>query len=183
MGVPEGYQSLEDAFVRWARDEVDVRAVIAVGSRARIEPPADDWSDLDLMVYTRAPDDLLDSTDWLDDVGPVCIAMPGRTASGEPEILVMFDGGFDVDVVVGRIEDLAATAQAGRVPHGICGVRGSWSGPLPGSCPAGQSANTPRSAESTRSLARMGGAPVGARVSRPSRVASVPSRPGGRTCL
>ena len=71
MSAPEVYQSLEDAFVRWASDEVDMRAVIAVGSRARIEPPADDWSDQDLMVYTRAPDDLLDSTDWLDDVGPV----------------------------------------------------------------------------------------------------------------
>jgi aminoglycoside 6-adenylyltransferase len=113
-----GFESLEAAFVRWARDEVEVRAVIAVGSRARVEPPADDWSDLDLMVYTRAPDRLLENTDWLDQVGRVCIVMPGRTASGEPEILVMFDGGFDVDVVVGRIEDLAGMARAGMVPHG-----------------------------------------------------------------
>ena len=118
MSSSKGFESLEAAFVRWARDEVDVRAVIAVGSRARVEPPADEWSDLDIMVYTRAPDRLLESTDWLSQVGRVCIAMPGRTASGEPEILVMFDGGFDVDVVVGRIEDLAGMARAGRVPHG-----------------------------------------------------------------
>jgi aminoglycoside 6-adenylyltransferase len=112
------YESLEAAFVRWARDEDDVRAVIAVGSRARIEPPADDWSDLDIMVYTRAPDHLLARSAWLDQIAPVLITIPGRTAGGEPEILVMFDGGFDVDVVVGRIGDLADAARAGTVPHG-----------------------------------------------------------------
>ena len=92
--------------------------MIAVGSRARVEPPADQRSDLDLMVYTRTPGTLLESTGWLDQVGPVSIALPGRTAGDEPEILVMFDGGLDVDVVVGRIEDLEAMARTSSVPHG-----------------------------------------------------------------
>ncbi len=118
MSSSEVFASLEARFVRWATAEPGVRAVIAVGSRARAHPPADDWSDLDLVVYARDPGVFLKDTGWLDDVAPVCVAIPGRTAGGEPEVLAMFDGGFDVDVVVARVEDLQAMAQTGAVPAG-----------------------------------------------------------------
>src|SRR5437870_844238 len=37
-------EQLEDRFVTWAKGRPDIRAAIVIGSRARIERPADAWS-------------------------------------------------------------------------------------------------------------------------------------------
>ena len=43
------YKRLIKRFVKWAKTETNIRAAIIIGSRARVDHPADDWSDLDLL--------------------------------------------------------------------------------------------------------------------------------------
>jgi aminoglycoside 6-adenylyltransferase len=52
---PATYSQLEQNFVAWAGDRADIRAALVVGSRARREPPPDEWSDLDFILYAADP--------------------------------------------------------------------------------------------------------------------------------
>jgi aminoglycoside 6-adenylyltransferase len=109
---------IEAALAAWAAARHDVRAVVVVGSQARTDPPPDEWSDLDVMLYVDGPARLLADTSWLTAIAPTWITIPYHTASGEPELLVLFAGGHDVDFVVHDAADLAEMARQREVPAG-----------------------------------------------------------------
>ncbi len=72
IGFPGGSYgesfSLADLRLR-ANTRPDIRAAIVIGSRARVERPADEWSDLDIIVFTTAPEYYLSKVDWLENIG------------------------------------------------------------------------------------------------------------------
>ena len=49
------YEQLEQNCIAWAQAQPDIRAAIVVGSRARLDHPADEWSDLGLILFTTTP--------------------------------------------------------------------------------------------------------------------------------
>jgi len=71
------------------------------------------------MVYVTDPAVYLESSDWLSEIGPVLVSFVVSTAGGEPEQLVLFDGGLNVDFVIVGIDGLRRAAEAGRVPPGF----------------------------------------------------------------
>ena len=113
------YEQLERRFIQWAEAQPGIRAAIVVGSRARSDHPADEWADLDIMVYVTNPQEYLERSDWLSNIGPVLVSFVARTAGGEPELLVLFDGGLNSDFVIAGIDTLRRAAEAGRVPEGF----------------------------------------------------------------
>ena len=80
------------------RRKDDIRAAFIVGSRARMDHPADEWSDLDIIIY-KDHKTYLSDTDWLENIGNVWITFTYHTASGQPERLILFEGSFQVDMV------------------------------------------------------------------------------------
>lgn len=100
------YQSLENRFTEWAEVQSDVRAAIVVGSRARDDHPADEWADLDIIVYTTDPERYLRKTDWMANIGQVWAKTRNLTASGEPEWLTTFEGGYDIDFVLNSYQQM-----------------------------------------------------------------------------
>ena len=97
--VNQVYERLIGRFLNWAQQQEPIRAVIQVGSRTRQEHPADEWADVDLMLYITTPEVYMNRTDWLETIAPVWISIPSRTAGGDPEQLVMFEDGYNVDFV------------------------------------------------------------------------------------
>jgi aminoglycoside 6-adenylyltransferase len=96
----EAYEALIQRFVAWAETVSDIRAAVIVGSRARVERPADEWSDLDLIVVTTNPVFYINTTGWLDQIGTHWLTFVERTASGDGrERRVVFEGALDVDFV------------------------------------------------------------------------------------
>ena len=67
--IAQSYEQLIDRFVAWAQTQPDIRAAMILGSRARLDRPADQWSDLDLLIITADPERLLAHTDWLEHLG------------------------------------------------------------------------------------------------------------------
>lgn len=63
MSQTEAYEQIIDRFVAWARTRPDIHAAIVVGSRARTDRPADEWSDLDIVVFATDPSPFLNSTE------------------------------------------------------------------------------------------------------------------------
>jgi aminoglycoside 6-adenylyltransferase len=108
--VKEAYEALIQRFVAWAQTVPDIRGAVIVGSRARVEHPADEWSDLDLIVVTTNPAFYINTTGWLGQIGTHWLTFVERTATGDGhERRVMFEGALDVDFVPVPAELFAAT--------------------------------------------------------------------------
>ncbi|SFL91955.1 aminoglycoside 6-adenylyltransferase [Gracilibacillus orientalis] len=92
------YDLIIERFLSFADKEQNIRAVIIVGSRARQEKPADQYSDLDLVIFAENPNSLLYHKKWLAQIGKSHITFLENTAvGGGIERRVLFEGGLDVD--------------------------------------------------------------------------------------
>ena len=94
-----GYEALIDRFVIWAEAREDTRAAAVIGSRARVDHPADAWSDLDMILVTDEPDRYIHEAAWLAEIGDVIVTFAQRTSGEGWERRVLFDGWLDVDFV------------------------------------------------------------------------------------
>ena len=107
LNSEDSVQKLLHRFVAWARTQDDILAIMNQGSRARVDHQADEWSDLDLIVFTSNKEKYLNNSDWLQNVGRVTITFIEETAvGGERERRVLFEHGIDVDFSIISIEDL-----------------------------------------------------------------------------
>lgn len=97
---PTTYRELEARISAWGKDEPGVQAAIVVGSRARTDHPADEWSDLDLILFVERPERLISRTGWLDELGEVWLKVLKQTGGFDPEWLVFFAGGLKADFVL-----------------------------------------------------------------------------------
>jgi len=96
--VAMAYERLSDRFVRWAQAEDNIRAAIVIGSRARTDHPADEWSDLDVIILANDPESYWASADWLHNVGVPWLTFIEPLPDGSGfERRVLFEGGLDVD--------------------------------------------------------------------------------------
>jgi len=107
------FEPILKRFVTWASAEPTVRAAVIVGSQARRTTPADQWADLDLMVFTTDMSKLLDSRQWVEEFGPVVITFLEPTSVGDfRERRVLYSDGADVDFAI-----LPAQGQAVVAAH------------------------------------------------------------------
>ncbi|WP_213371383.1 aminoglycoside 6-adenylyltransferase [Mesobacillus boroniphilus] len=95
------YKDLITRFTNWAKVQETIQAAIVIGSRARTEVPADEWSDLDIILLTDTPEQFIDSEDWLENIHSYSISFLEKTAVGDGiERRVMFNPHLDVDFVI-----------------------------------------------------------------------------------
>ena len=89
---------LTAAVADWAREREDVRAAIVVGSQARVDPPADRWSDLDVILFVDEPKRLAEDGTWVESFGTPVLNFLEPTAFGDRvERRVLYETGEDVD--------------------------------------------------------------------------------------
>lgn len=127
MSHVEGTQQVLDQLVGWGRSRSDVRAVVVVGSWARpVDHPADQWSDVDILLITTNPGCYLSTRGWLQDLGHpwlTYVETPPLGGAEQRERRVVFEGGVEVDfaVVASREMRLAAHILAAlrRVPSAV----------------------------------------------------------------
>lgn len=97
----DAYRAIEEKVRKWAASRDDIHAVLAVGSRARTDRPADEYSDLDLVLFADDPDSLIGSDEWLSAIGPVVMSFVESTAVGSwRERRAVFAPMLDVDFAV-----------------------------------------------------------------------------------
>jgi aminoglycoside 6-adenylyltransferase len=92
------YNHFEVNFVTWAQAQPDILAAVVIGSRARTDPPADAWSDLDVIAFTTDASAYAARQDWPAEIGEVWLAVLETIGRGDPEWLIMFAGGLKLDV-------------------------------------------------------------------------------------
>jgi len=90
------YEQLIARFVKWAEAQPDIGTAFVIGSQARTTRPADEWSDLDVVVIVDEPERYLFEIDWLENIGNPWVTFV-EGAGDERERRVLFEGGLDVD--------------------------------------------------------------------------------------
>ncbi len=100
------YEKLERDFISWAQNVEDIRAAFVVGSRARKDHPADEWSDMDIIIFTSKKNYYLSNKDWFKNFGDICTSFVTQTNGGDTECLTLFDGGWQVDFVIDTTDNL-----------------------------------------------------------------------------
>jgi len=82
----------------WGRDRADVHAVVLVGSQARADVPADEFSDFDVGLVVEDVAPYSDSAKWLDVFGDVLLTFVEPAAvGGLLERRALFVSGLEVD--------------------------------------------------------------------------------------
>jgi aminoglycoside 6-adenylyltransferase len=87
-----------DDVAAWARAQADVRAVLLVGSQARLEMPADALSDVDLALFVDDTEGYLRYAAWVRSFGePLLTFLEPTAVGGFEERRVLFRDGLEVD--------------------------------------------------------------------------------------
>lgn len=97
QSTPDVYTSLEQRFAAWSFAQAAIQAVIIVGSRARSAHPADEWSDLDLVVFATDTALYLNDATWLDTFGQVRVASSQPFGQHDREWLALYNDGCKLD--------------------------------------------------------------------------------------
>lgn len=101
------YEFLITRIAAWVENTPDVRAAVILGSRARSDHPADEWSDLDVLVFSHDPEQFIRSAGWVAEFGPVWLSFTERAPDGRSwERRTLYEGGLDVDVAFNPAEAL-----------------------------------------------------------------------------
>jgi aminoglycoside 6-adenylyltransferase len=102
---------LEQRVRAWAEARPDIRAILVVGSRARRDHPADEWSDLDLILFTTDIRLYARCMDWIGEIGDPWLCVPFGHMDGVPEHLALFDGGHKIDFAFSPLDELRSMVE------------------------------------------------------------------------
>ncbi len=98
------YQTLCHRIVEWAKNQPTIQAVLLIGSRARLDHPADLWSDLDLLIFANDLQAYTNSA-WLSEIGDALLHILDTTGRGDPEWIVVFSDGLKADFAFVQVSD------------------------------------------------------------------------------
>jgi predicted nucleotidyltransferase len=107
------YDAFIEKFTIWATARPDIRAAMVIGSHARQQDPADEWSDVDIVLMARRPGVYLADARWLDQLGLVWTTnVEWAPVGGGAERRAMFEGALEVDFAMA-----GPVGAAARVPY------------------------------------------------------------------
>lgn len=92
------YAKIIKDFVTWAKKQDNIRSAFIIGSRARTDHPADEWADLDIVIFADNPGSFVNPGSWVHEFGTVILTFVEPTPDDRMlERRVMYEGGLDVD--------------------------------------------------------------------------------------
>ena len=97
----EKYDEIIDRFISFGEDCQQLRSGVVIGSRGRDDVEADEWSDLDIVIYADDIDYFLSEERWLDDIADHWLTFVEDTPiGGAKERRVLFEDALDVDFAI-----------------------------------------------------------------------------------
>jgi aminoglycoside 6-adenylyltransferase len=114
LGVDGDVEGVLGRLAEWGRCERRIRAVVLVGSRARVrDHPADEWADSDVLLIANRPRHYLTTTGWLAALGDRWLTYLDETPVGNrTERRAVFAGAVEVDFVVLSILEMRLAVHA-----------------------------------------------------------------------
>lgn len=106
------YREIKEKLLNIARQDPDVLAVIAFGSSVRTNTPADEFSDLDLLLVCENPEAWLYG-DRPAKLGEIKISFTEPSFAGAMERRMLYGGALDLDLIVLTKQQLELAAESG----------------------------------------------------------------------
>ncbi len=98
-----------DEICRTFIDDINIKAAIIIGSQARENAKADEYSDLDVIVFCENHESYLHSEDYLKNTTKTnYISFIENTLFDSKERRILFEDGSDVDLIFVDISKVAA---------------------------------------------------------------------------
>ena len=94
------YKDSINKIIDFAGKNTDIEAIIMVGSQCRKIKPADEYSDLDLIIVTDKPKKYINDDKWLYNFGEVVCTFVESTIGGGKERRVLYNDNRDIDFPV-----------------------------------------------------------------------------------
>jgi len=94
------FQEIIDNFIRWGNSSRELYAAFIIGSQARSNHPADEYSDLDIVMLVDNPSYFLSSDQWLKNIAEYHVSFSEDSMAGGKERRILFDGALDVDFIL-----------------------------------------------------------------------------------
>ena len=91
---------LEKTIASWCRQRPDIRAVIVIGSRGRPDRTQDQYSDLDLILFSTKVEGYVSNREWLAQFGDLWIATLNHIGPGDPEWMAFYSPGIKADLLL-----------------------------------------------------------------------------------
>lgn len=106
------YKDIKNRLVRLAEQDENIRAVIAIGSSVRSDVPADEFSDLDLIIASSNTEKWF-SGEYPKRLGEVSISFIEPTLGGGRERRCIYDDDKDVDMIIFTPQQLESAFKDG----------------------------------------------------------------------
>lgn len=97
--MEHNYNQITKNIVTFGESSELVDAIIVIGSRARQQNTADQYSDLDIMMVVSDVRSFLEKDDWLNQIARFYISFVETTIAGQKEKRVLFEDAQDVDFI------------------------------------------------------------------------------------
>jgi len=110
--MTDRYKTLIDNFVLWGMSTEKVQAALILGSQAREDCTADEYSDLDIVMFVDDPEYFIESDHWLGKFGVYHVTFVENTIDGGQERRVLFDGACDVDFIIQPLDSYKSIADS-----------------------------------------------------------------------
>lgn len=110
--MTDRYKDIKNRLVRLAEQDENIRAVIAIGSSVRSAVPADEFSDLDLIIASRDTEKWF-SGEYPKRLGDVSISFIEPTLGGGKERRCIYDDDKDVDMIIFTPQQLESAFKDG----------------------------------------------------------------------
>jgi predicted nucleotidyltransferase len=110
--MTDRYKDIKNRLVRLAEQDENIRAVIAIGSSVRSAVPADEFSDLDLIIASRDTEKWF-SGEYPNRLGEVSISFIEPTLGGGRERRCIYDDDKDVDMIIFTPQQLESAFKDG----------------------------------------------------------------------
>ena len=114
------YSELIENIISFGNRDDRIIAIVMVGSQAREENTADQYSDLDLIMIVQDANYFVNANKWLSEIGKHHISFLEKTIDGADEKRVLFDGALDVDFVILTENDAKAALINGDSQKMLC---------------------------------------------------------------
>jgi len=105
------YEVIEAQMVSWAKKQTGIRAVVVSGSQARTDHPADEWSDLDLVIFEYPSVESTVQRQWISsitsEIGEIWLVVFDKSETKHPNwvpLMTFLTGRIQVDVLLVTVQ-------------------------------------------------------------------------------
>ncbi|WP_286904332.1 aminoglycoside 6-adenylyltransferase [Clostridium sp. UBA1652] len=101
------YKDIVDKIIKYGETSELVKAEVLIGSQSRQIDCADEYSDIDVMLFVSDIDFFINSDEWISSLGKYYISFVEKTVSGGMERRIIFENAMDADFIFLQADDFS----------------------------------------------------------------------------